>query len=424
MRIDLVFVGLINPPGPIGYDDQFPTYDPFRYGPHPVFGFIEFDLDADEDTGGELDYVRNRYLANAGRFGGMPSEARFAGRAVILGAMLDGFFTTEPQAERSGEEFHIALHGEAIDSYTVAVEKQGGNPALFEEGETWILNGDFFHRAHGFEDFAFKCVQRPGRYTPDTKLRFEHSAATNRTTVSLVYSLNNTASAQLLGESYTPEPNDGCDTNHNSIEEALADLQFSAMYADPYTRSMPTFQLIAGWQFASISAALDPSNWRACALVGSAYDVQQPFGAKHIWTDLVPNVRAGNFNGDLQVNAQDITDLNDFIAKNDGAPGYDEDKNSSNAVIDIISFGDNFCAYDTNYDGYILDADGVVLGDKNLDQMLEASDIADFVQGLLQPQAYANSHNGITPHSRGDVNGDGVVDGRDIGGFIQLLMAP
>ena len=203
VRIDLVFVGLINPPGPIGYDDQFPTYDPFRYGPHPVFGFIEFDLDADEDTGGELDYVRNRYLANAGRFGGMPSEARFAGRAVILGAMLDGFFTTEPQAERSGEEVHIALHGEAIDSYTVAVEKQGGNPALFEEGETWILNGDFFHRAHGFEDFAFKCVQRPGRYTPDTKLRFEHSAATNRTTVSLVYSLNNTASANPTRRSPT-----------------------------------------------------------------------------------------------------------------------------------------------------------------------------------------------------------------------------
>lgn len=424
VRIDLVFVGLINPPGPIGYDDQFPTYDPFRHGPNPVYGFIEFDLDADENTGGELDHVHHRYLANAARFGGIPSEARFAGRAVVLGSTLDGPFNTAPQAERSGEEFHIALQGENIDGYTVAVEKQGGNPALFEEGEVWILDGDLFHRAHGFEDFAFKCITRPGRYMPDTKLRFEHSTSTNRTTVSLVYSLTNAACAMLQGQSYTPGPNDGCDDNHHSIEEALIDLQFSAMYADPYKQSMPEFQLIEGWESCDISAAMNPANWRVCALVGSAYEVQQPWGEKYIWTDITPHVRAGNFNGDVQVNAQDIADLADFLSKNDGAPGYDEDKNGSNGVIDIINFGENFCAYDTNNDGLITAADGVILGDKNLDQILEASDIADFVQGLLQPQAYANSHNGIPPHSRGDVNGDGVVDGRDIGGFMQLLMAP
>lgn len=421
-RFDIVFVGLINPPGPVGYDDEFPTYSPFCYGPHPVFGYVEFDLDADSNTGGELNFPGHRYLANAGRFGGMTSEARFAGRAVLLGSMLDSSFSTPPYAERSGEEFHISLFGDHVESISVLVEKPDGNPTIFEAGETWVLRGDFLHRAHGFEDFAFKCVDRPGRYTPETKLRFAHDSVTNRTTVSIVYGLTNAACAQLSGSSMSPQPNDGCDSNDNSIEEALLDLQFSATYADPYMTWLPEFQLIAGWQYANMSSAMNPANWRTCVLVGSAYESQQPWGAKFIWTDITPNVRTGDFNGDGAVNAQDVAALLAFVTDHDGQPGYDEDKNGTNKSIDIIDFSPNFCAYDTNYDGFVTQADFVILGDKNLDQILETSDVTDFVQGLLLPLDYTNTHNGITPDSRGDINGDGVIDGRDIGGFVSLLL--
>lgn len=424
VRFDVVFSGLINPPGPVGFDDEFPTYDPFAYGASPVYGFIEFDVDADENTGGELEHPQFRYLANAGRFGGIPDEPRFAERAVLMGSTLDGDFSTAPFAERSGEEFHLALLGEEMQTRTIIIEKSGGDPAVFEAGETWDLTGNFFHRAHGFEDFAFKCILRPGPYTPQTKIRFSHDVATNRTTVSLVYSLTNAACAQFSGTNYTPGPNDGCDNNHNSIEEALYDLQFSAMYADPYKKSMPEFQLIEGWQFCNMSEAMDPANWRVCALVGSAYEVLQPWGARFVWTDIYPNVRAGDFNGDGLVNGEDVFSLLDYVSKHDGEAGFDEDKIATNKVIDIIDFGPNFCAYDTGYDGVVNQADRVVLGDKNLDQILEVSDVADFVQGLLQPQVYTNSHSGISPQSRGDVNGDGVLDGRDIGGFVQLLVNP
>src|SRR5690606_28911547 len=56
-RLDLDLVGLINPPGPLGLGGL--PYDPFRFGPSPLMGFIELSTDRDEDTGGQLGGAAN-----------------------------------------------------------------------------------------------------------------------------------------------------------------------------------------------------------------------------------------------------------------------------------------------------------------------------------------------------------------------------
>ena len=79
LRLDIVFDGLVNPPGTLCCEHPF---DPFVYGPNPVFGYIEIDMDDSVNTGGELykshgGKLHNphlRYLGNAARFGGVSSE--------------------------------------------------------------------------------------------------------------------------------------------------------------------------------------------------------------------------------------------------------------------------------------------------------------------------------------------------------------
>ena len=70
LRLDLLIDGLVNPPG----STDPVAFDPFRYGDHPLFGFIEIDVDEDVETGGEIDHPEHRYLGNITRFGGKPSR--------------------------------------------------------------------------------------------------------------------------------------------------------------------------------------------------------------------------------------------------------------------------------------------------------------------------------------------------------------
>lgn len=422
MRFDMVLDGLINPPGPLALDDNYPMYDPFLYGPHPVFGYVEFDLDANPDTGGELSDTEYRYLGNVGRFGGLPSETRFVNRAAETSADCDDNILTSPFVERSGEEFHLALIGEEIEHVTVVTEKSGGNPAQFEEGEVWILSGDFFHRAHGFEDFAFTCFDRPGRYKPEVKLRFEHNPMTNRTTISLVYPLTNAAFAALSGPSTPVQPNDGCDNNQNSIEEALDDLQTSAEFADPFDRLQPDFALIEGWEFNTVSDYLTPENWPSFGLVATAYATQKGPFERFVWTDAWPNPLPGDFNADGVRDAQDVALLDGFIAANDGVSGIDDDGNSSNGVIQWHSFSRSFTVFDTNYDGFVAPDDAVIMGDMDLNRVVDYDDLDDFVQALLTPDVYAGAHGGVSGSTRGDINGDQLLNASDTAGFLSILI--
>ncbi|MFQ5430004.1 MAG: hypothetical protein ACE5E1_06805 [Phycisphaerae bacterium] len=420
MRFDLVVAGLANPPGPLAFDDTLPVYDPFLYGANPIFGFIEFDLDADENTGGELSDPEDRYLGNVARWGGHPTDPRFVGRVALDGSAFDGSVQSPPLVDRSGEEFHIAFLGEDIDQITVNVEN--GVPGVFEPGEVWDVEGTLWHRAHGFEKFAFRCVTRPGKYKPDVVLRFAHDTTSDRTTISMVYPLTNAADAALSGSA--TESNDGCARTQNSIEEALDDLQFSAANADPFDMGLPEFQLIAGWATQTPSAFLDATAWRIALCVGTAYGVQQPDGSRYAWTDVYPNLVSGDFDGNGVSNDGDKDQLNLFVAQNDGDPLVDGDGIGNNDSITLILFGTNFSIYDTNYDGIVDHADAVILGDLNLDQDVDFEDVDDFVQALLDPAAYALTHVNANPVPRGDFTGDGVLDGADIQGMLDAVLAP
>src|SRR5262249_3496153 len=107
-RMDVVFAGLLNPPGPLGEDGS--AYEPFLYGPSPVYGFIEIDVDDGRDTGGELSgAATQRYLANVARFGRLVPDD-ISPRIARSGAGQDyeRDFFSDPQFRRSGADFVLS----------------------------------------------------------------------------------------------------------------------------------------------------------------------------------------------------------------------------------------------------------------------------------------------------------------------------
>ena len=62
-----------------------------------------------------------------------------------------------------------------------------------------------------------------------------------------------------------------------------------------------------------------------------------------------------------------------------------------------------------------------LLGDMNLDGVVDTGDVAPFVQGLTDPPAYEATY-GIDPAWPGDVNQDGAFDTGDVAAFVQLLV--
>ncbi len=422
VRFDLVVVGVINPPGTLGYDDKFPAYNPFRYGPNPILGWIEFDVDDNINTGSELITPQLRYLGNAARLGGLPTGSPLIDHFAQDYHAFDQNIETSPCVERSGEEFHLALLGEHIESVTVRVEKPGGNPAIFEAGEDWRLHGTLWHRAHGFEEFAFQCLGKDGRYMPDVEMRFAHDTSTNLTTITLVYPLTNAASASMYGPNFPAEPDDGCPGDQNSVAEGLLDLNYSATYATYEDRLRPDFAPLAEWEFVDVSQQLNPANWRVDAIVGTAYANAQPDGSLFIWTDAIPSGRRGDFDGNGVIDAGDVALLLAYLANHDGEPNYDDDGNCGNNRIVIHDFAENFSLFDTNADGVIEVSDAVILGDMDINMTVNAADVDDFVQALVAPALYASNHGGRHPAVRGDLNGDGNLDGLDVGFFVQLVL--
>jgi hypothetical protein len=63
-----------------------------------------------------------------------------------------------------------------------------------------------------------------------------------------------------------------------------------------------------------------------------------------------------------------------------------------------------------------------VLGDMDCSGAVNIADISPFVQALIDPAGYAAAHPGCDPLN-GDFTGNGGLDGRDIQGFVQKLIA-
>lgn len=394
-RLDVVFAGLVNPPGPIGG-----TFEPFRYGYSPVYGFLEINVDGDQNTGGELGpSAANRYLANVGRFGRLPGDG-FYGRAVTWGWQIDGNFSTDPQYERSGQDFSLVLCG----CFDAEVIEGGNGNGIFEAGETWRIRGDFFQRAGGYvaASLCYGGVSNTaGLYDPKVELRFSHSPMTNETTLTLVYALDNIGSGMLAGA--PPEPYDADAGNQNSVCEALADLIWGV---NNLNLSGPTRVLAERWRERQPDPYLDVTAWKVTALFGTSY--AEPQDSRFVWTDTGFDEVAGDVDADRNAGPSDAALIRQVIAQLDAGPQDGEGTQIENGVVQIIDFGRNFAVYDINADGWIDQLDGrfYCAADYNMDGRLNISDHIGFQAGFTGG------------HPRADIDRNGIFDINDFLGFI------
>ncbi len=413
-RLDIVFIGLMNPPGTVGCCGT--SYAPFQYGPHPLFGTVEIDMDANVNTGGELDYPQLLYLGNVARFGGLPKETRFNNRTAIDASAFDHTLSTPPFVDRSGEDWRLAFEGWQI----TGIQRSDNLDMIFGPGETWILTGRFFQRCHGYSRFSWACCQGdPGSYEPLVKLRFAHAVAADQTTVSFVYPRTNAGSAASRGEPTVEDP-DGDVSNQNSVLEGLDDLVFSTHFPEPGWPNDPNYPIIAPWLSSDlypspndVSRFLNPPQWEITLLLGSGY-VVQPGDALFFLSELWPNVIPGDFNGDGKVDFVDLAFFNNYISSRDGQSGQDGD-GTVNGVVVIINFGPNFSLFDLNYDGRVDAADRALIqifsaADFDRDRDVDLSDWGHLQLCLTGSEI-------ITPGSEcddADLNDDTHVNGEDV----------
>ncbi len=345
-RLDLVFDGLVNPPGL-----SFPA-NIFFFGDNPLLGFVEFDIDANVLTGGELIGPQFRYHGAAGRFGAPATSDRFDGRVSMdtCPGSFDADIGTGPYfPERSGEEFSLAFLWGSVSTLDV-----GSNGDFsFDPGEAWIVRGPFLNRAHGFDDFILVCCSNGlPTYNPPVDLLFLHSVDTDTTLVSLVYPLNqNGAVAMAGGVSETP---DCCANNQSSIEEGLDHVAISAQFATATDRNDVNFPLIEDWEFQFAADYLAPKDWVVNAIFAGVYTDVDSITPGLAWTDITPNVLTHDYNGDGGVDMDDVTLFDAFLSSEDGGP-CDAD-GVADGVYTIIDFGNGFDVHDANYDG-VVDAD-------------------------------------------------------------------
>ena len=379
-------------------------------------------MDQRINTGGETFAFALRYLANVARFGGKPSGIRFANRVALFGDDVFNGFTQPPFVQRSGEEFHIALFGDHI---TQVIELSGNGNGIFEWGESWIVRGPLFHRAHGYEEFSFAGGPPPGAYEPIVDLRWDYVPSLQITLVSLVYPLTQNGSAAMLGDAEV-EPLNGVASDQNSIEEALDDLIFSvnSLPANDPNRLDQNFPIIAPWENSLAVNFLNAGDWDLTLLVGMAYVNPDPGGALCAWTDVQPDPVRGDFNGDGGVTPQDVNAVSNFIASHDG-DGTTDGGVAGDLRVDLLDFARNFSVYDLNYDGVVSrnDVDLVpLLGDLDFDNDVDFDDVAIFIVALISPDALNPDSNLGRILPRADFNSDGLLDARDIQGFVNRLI--
>lgn len=405
LRVDVTFKGLVNPPETIGIGG-FP-YDPYKFGMNPVFGFVELDIDDDFDTGGEQwGEAVYRFLGNIGRFAAVPNDVSRFRVPIDVFQLAETDFFTPPFFERTGSEFTLKLCG-CFDVVlaTSDVDAHDGD-SEFEEGETMIVEGRFFQRATGYQDVsaAFGGADF-GLYDPVVELRFEHVVESDQTVVSLVYPLTPLGAAMLEGEPVQPIDLDV--SNHTSVQEAIDDVIDGA--AGALTGAAQV--LAQGWAGADASSVLNPTQWRATAIVGTAYP-QSRSPSLYVYTDTGFSASRRDLNGDGVVDTGD-RDLE--ILGRDALDGGGQDLDMVvNGSVELINFGLNFSVFDINYDGFIDSADIDLIplppipGDINMDGIVDTADLGVLI-------AHFGS---MLDGDVADINGDGIVDTADLGVLI------
>ncbi|MEX0887438.1 MAG: PEP-CTERM sorting domain-containing protein [Phycisphaeraceae bacterium] len=93
-------------------------------------------------------------------------------------------------------------------------------------------------------------------------------------------------------------------------------------------------------------------------------------------------------------------------------------------VNNIFLFGGGSAAFEGIwFDDITISADEIseLIGDMNLDGVVDAVDVSPFVLGLTNPADYLATW-GIEAVQNGDINQDGVLDAVDVAPFVQLLV--
>ncbi|HXH23706.1 MAG TPA: GC-type dockerin domain-anchored protein [Vicinamibacterales bacterium] len=387
-RLDVVFSGLVNPPGPLGLGGE--PFDPLRFGVSPVYGFLDLDVDEQKNSGGELGSLAlDRYLANVARFGYVPYGS-IGERAAHSADDWDSNFWTPPQFERTGAEFSLVLCG--CWTPTLAEERTGDGDAVFDAGEAWVVRGRFFERFQSFADVSFIFGgSDAGLYDPVSHVLWAHDALSNETTVSLVFPLDMTGAAMLTGEAQ--QAMDFNAGNHASLAEALADLCDQSEDASGALR-----ELVKDWRGRDYDDYLDPTEWDVSALFGTTYSTT--VGALYAWTDSGFGEKRGDFDGNGLADAADRAMLDTFIA---GGP------------VDIPGFALNFSIFDLDYSGVVDTADA--------DDVLHPADFdANGIVNTLDFLAFLNAFNSGDP--RADFDGNGIINSLDVLAFLVAFNTP
>lgn len=411
VRLDLLLDGLVNPPYKTAPDD----YNPFKFGPNPIYGFIELDIDQDTDTGGELDHPRYRYGGNIARFGSTSDIGYLNDRIALDASAFDGDFTTAPFVDRSGEEFHLAFLGSLFNASNVD-QVVGDNDLDFEAGEVWWIEAPWFHRAHGYEPFSLAVGgAQAGEYAPVSTLQFEHDPVSDTTLISLVFPLTNEGAALMNGE--PAEPNNADSSDQFSIVEGLTDLRDSAVFLDFFPTGLPEEEIITGWRSRSPGDFVLVGDWRITALLGTCYTSPEPSAEHFVWTDVWPNGVRGDVNGDGADDESDRVAIQDFITQQDAADGTVDGR------AELAGFASDFSVFDVNHNGMVDDLDVMLVsapGDLDDDADVDLADftlLQTYYSGAGTP--YASLERGVA-----DLDADGDVDAVDVERYLNCMTGP
>lgn len=417
VRIDVQLRGVFAPPGTLGLGPT--SFDPFAFGDSPVYGFIELDVDNDDDTGGELGAAaEQRYFANVARFGALPkgSEGALAARSGATGDH-DMDFWSPPYFERSGADFAIVLCG----CSDVTVVSEGGDAdGAFEVGETWVVSSRFFQRAGGYQGASGVFGGSDfGLYDPLVELRFSHDVVTDRTTITLVYPLTMEGAAALRNEPVQASDQIIGGGSHDSVEEAVIDLRLGAQGFNVGPLSGPVKVLTEEWEDNDVSDALKPSDWRVRAIVGTTYMYQSD--GLYVWTDVGFDEEVGDLDSSGYVNESDVAAFDAGVLTLDGTS--DDADGLVNGTVELHLPGPNFSVFDRDGDGIIESADappvlcegdvsttGASVGSPGLGQPDGTTDLSDllFFVNVWQTDLGTPTAN---PGSRSDVTATGSTLG-------------